>query len=149
MKRSELQSLQTKTVQKQRGQERFLDEEEDHFQEDRLRNMSERNKHKYNTVASKPAAQHNPLKTSSKLEQSECESYYKSMQELMSEKEKLNQRQDEIRKNKFLKLVDRNNAIKSVRSLSRTIDDLIQKEKQKIDEHYNHKLEKSRISNLE
>ena len=42
-------------------------------------------------------------------------------------------------------MVDRNNAIKSVRSLSKTIDDLILKEKEKIEDHYNSKLiEKSR-----
>jgi hypothetical protein len=45
-------------------------------------------------------------------------------------------------------MVDRTNAIKSVRSLSRTIDDLIEKEKLKISEHYASKLEKSRMSNL-
>lgn len=45
-------------------------------------------------------------------------------------------------------MVDRSNAIKSVRSLSRTIEDLIAKEKEKISEHYQSKLEKSRASNL-
>ena len=65
----------------------------------------------------------------------------------MSEKERLNQETDKIRKNKFLKLVDRNNAVKSVRSLSKTIDDLISMEKEKIDGHYNSKLiEKARVS---
>lgn len=76
----------------------------------------------------------------------ECEEYYKSMQSLMTEKERLNQEQQKIRENKFLKMVDRNNAIKSVRSLSKTIDDLINKEKEKISEHYNSKLSKSRCS---
>ena len=81
------------------------------------------------------------------LDKSECESYYASMQELMSEKERLNQETDKIRNNKFLKMVDRNNAIKSVRSLSKTIDDLISMEKEKIDGHYNSKLvEKARAA---
>jgi hypothetical protein len=46
-------------------------------------------------------------------------------------------------------MVDRTNAIKSVRSLSRTIDDLINKEKEKISEHYQSKLSilsRSRVS---
>ena len=43
-------------------------------------------------------------------------------------------------------MVDRTNAIKSVRSLSRTIDDLISKEKEKISEHYQSKLSHSRVS---
>ena len=68
------------------------------------------------------------------------------MQGLMAEKERLNQEQEKIRENKFLKMVDRSNAIKSVRSLSKTIDDLINKEKEKISEHYNSKLSKSRLS---
>jgi hypothetical protein len=66
----------------------------------------------------------------------ECESYFTSMQGLMAEKERLNQEQQKIRENKFLKMVDRSNAIKSVRSLSRTIDELLSKEKDKISEHY-------------
>jgi hypothetical protein len=68
----------------------------------------------------------------------------------MTEKERLNQEQDKIKNNKFLKMVDRGNAIKSVRSLSRTIDNLINKEKNKIEDHYNSKiLEKSMISQME
>jgi hypothetical protein len=64
----------------------------------------------------------------------------------MVEKERLNQETDKIKKNKFLKMVDRGNAIKSVRSLSKTIDDLINKEKGKIEDHYNSKiLEKSNV----
>lgn len=63
----------------------------------------------------------------------------------MTEKERLKQETDKIKNNKFLKMVDRNNAIKSVRSLSKTIDDLISKEKGKIEDHYNSKLlEKSK-----
>lgn len=59
----------------------------------------------------------------------------------------MNLEQDKIKNNKLLKLVDKNNAIKSVRSLSKTIDDLIKKEKSKIEELYNSKLiEKSQIS---
>ena len=76
----------------------------------------------------------------------DCEEYFKSMEGLMTEKERLKQEQDKIRQNKFLKMVDRSNAIKSVRSLSRTIEDLISKEKEKISEHYQSKLEKSRAS---
>jgi len=64
----------------------------------------------------------------------------------MTEKERLNQEQEKIRKNKFLKMIDRKDAMKSIRSLSKTIDDLINKEKEKISDHYNSKLEKSRIS---
>ena len=66
----------------------------------------------------------------------------------MSEKERLNQEQEKIRQNKFLKMVDRSNAIKSVRSLSRTIEDLIAKEKEKISEHYQSKLEKIKVKIL-
>jgi len=51
------------------------------------------------------------------------------MQTLMAEKEKINTEQEKIKQNKFLKMVDRSNAIQSVRSLSRTIDELINKEK--------------------
>jgi len=70
------------------------------------------------------------------------------MQDLMGEKEKLNLEQEKIKKNKFLKLVDKNNAIKSVRSLSRTIDNLIIKEKDKIEDHFKNSIliEKSRAS---
>ena len=70
------------------------------------------------------------------------------MQGLMTEKERLNQEQEKIRQNKFLKMIDRKDAMKSIRSLSKTIDDLIHKEKEKISDHYNSKLEKSRISLL-
>ena len=48
-------------------------------------------------------------------------------------------------------MVDRSNAIKSVRSLSRTIDELLSKEKEKISEHYQSKmsqLSKSKASDL-
>lgn len=77
------------------------------------------------------------------------EDEFSSMQGLITEKERLNQEQQKIRENKFLKMVDRTNAIKSVRSLSRTIDDLINKEKEKISEHYQSKLSvlsRSRVS---
>lgn len=46
-------------------------------------------------------------------------------------------------------MVDRTNAVKSVRSLSKTIDDLIHKEKNKISDHYQSKisqLSKSKLS---
>lgn len=66
----------------------------------------------------------------------EEEEVFESMQSLIAEKERLNVEQQKIRENKFLKMVDRTNAIKSVRSLSRTIDELISKEKEKISEHY-------------
>jgi hypothetical protein len=69
------------------------------------------------------------------------------MQGLVTEKERLQVEQKKIRENKFLKMVDRTNAIKSVRSLSRTIDDLINKEKEKISDHYQSKLSiRSRVS---
>ena len=45
-------------------------------------------------------------------------------------------------------MVDRSDAIKSVRSLSKTIDDLISKEKDKINEHYQSKLSRSRLSGM-
>jgi hypothetical protein len=70
------------------------------------------------------------------------------MEGLMMEKSQLKQEQEKIKNNKFLRMVDRTNAIKSVRSLSRTIDELLEKEKMKISDHYASKLEKSRISNL-
>ena len=117
-------------------------------------------KQKYNTVTQKPdigltsskTNANNLLKSSisnNLADKSETDSNFDNMQGLMTEKERLNQEQDKIKKNKFLKMVDRNNAIKSVRSLSRTIDDLINKEKEKISDHYNSKiLEKSRISNF-
>ena len=56
--------------------------------------------------------------------------------------------QEKISNNKFLKLVDKNNAIKSVRSLSRTIDELISKEKDKIEEHFNSKLSEKKEDEL-
>lgn len=77
---------------------------------------------------------------------SKDEEVFDSMHSLIEEKEKLNVEQQKIRENKFLKMVDRTNAIKSVRSLSRTIDDLISKEKEKISEHYQSKLSHSRVS---
>lgn len=65
----------------------------------------------------------------------------------MAEKEKINIEQQKIKQNKFIKMVDRTNAMKSVRSLSRTIDELLNKEKQKISNHYLSKASHSRISN--
>lgn len=67
----------------------------------------------------------------SKEEENQAE-LFKSMEGLMDEKAKLELEHKKIRENKFLKLIDRNNAIKSVRSLSRTIDELISKEREKI-----------------
>ena len=64
----------------------------------------------------------------------------------MTEKERINQEQEKMRQNKFLKMIDRKDAMKSIRSLSKTIEDLIKKEQDKISDHYQSKLEKSRIS---
>lgn len=119
---------------------RWTDMKEEDLAEDRLLNIMEY----------KPDAEQKLKKSSLLKSSSECESNFKNLQGLMTEKERLNQEQEKIRNNKFLKMVDRTNAMKSVRSLSRTIDDLINKEKEKIEDHYNSKvLERSRISNLE
>ena len=47
-----------------------------------------------------------------------------------------------------MKMVDRSDAIKSVRSLSKTIDDLIHKEKEAINDHYQSKLSRSKLSSM-
>ena len=54
----------------------------------------------------------------------------------MSEKERANQEIDKIEKNKSLTVTDKQKAINSVKSLTRTIDGLIDREKEKISEHY-------------
>ena len=63
----------------------------------------------------------------------------------MSEKARLDQEQEKIKQNKYLNLIDRSNAIRSVRSLSKTIDDLISREKEKISDHYLSKMSKASL----
>ena len=58
----------------------------------------------------------------------------------MSEKERANQEIDKIEKNKSLTVTDKQKAINSVKSLTRTIDGLIGREKEKISEHYESQL---------
>lgn len=64
------------------------------------------------------------------------EENFQSLQGLMSEKERANQEIEKIKRNKSLTPTDKQRAIKSVKSLTRTIDDLIFREKDKISEHY-------------
>jgi hypothetical protein len=54
----------------------------------------------------------------------------------MSEKERANLEIEKINRNKSLTPLDRQKAIRSVESLTRTIDDLIFREKDKISDHY-------------
>ena len=54
----------------------------------------------------------------------------------MSEKERANLEIEKINRNKSLTPLDRQKAIRSVKSLTRTIDDLIFWEKDKISDHY-------------
>lgn len=63
------------------------------------------------------------------------EENFQSLQGLMSEKERANQEIEKIKRNKSLTPLDKQRAIRSVNSLTRTIDDLIFREKDKISEH--------------
>lgn len=54
----------------------------------------------------------------------------------MSEKERAKLEIEKINRNKSLTPLDRQKAIRSVNSLTRTIEDLIFKEKDRISEHY-------------
>ena len=65
---------------------------------------------------------------------------FEQLQGLMSEKERANQEIDKIEKNKSLTVTDKQRAINSVKSLTRTIDGLIDREKEKISEHYESQL---------
>ena len=67
----------------------------------------------------------------------------------MSEKERANQEIDKIEKNKSLTVTDKQKAINSVKSLTRTIDGLIDREKEKISEHYESQLlSQVKLSNI-
>lgn len=151
LKQSELFSNRKRKADQEANDQRFnrwLDENDQ--KEDRVRsfedvkgNFAAAKTRDENTAGVKEEDDRSP-----DLEKSELESNYKSMEGLMMEKQQLKQEQEKIKNNKFLKMVDRSNAIKSVRSLSRTIDELINKEKEKISDHYASKLGKSGISNL-
>lgn len=58
----------------------------------------------------------------------------------MSEKERANQEIEKIKRNKSLTATDKQKAIRSVVSLTRTIDDLIFREKDKISDHFESQL---------
>ena len=64
------------------------------------------------------------------------ENEYDSLQGLMGEKARADQEIERISRNKSLTVTDRNKAIASVKSLTRTIEGLIDREKDKISEHY-------------
>ena len=61
---------------------------------------------------------------------------FEQLQGLMGEKERARQEIDKIERNKSLTITDKQNAINSVKSLTRTIEGLIDREKEKISEHY-------------
>jgi len=141
LKQSELFSQRKMTNEKNQDRfNRWLDENDQ--KEDRVRSFEDVKGMQKNWNTNKEPADENAF------DKSELDDNYKSMEGLMMEKSQLKQEQEKIKNNKFLRIVDRTNAIKSVRSLSRTIDELIEKEKMKISDHYASKLEKSRISNL-
>ena len=54
----------------------------------------------------------------------------------MEEKVKLDEEERKIKGSKHLTFVDKCDAVKSVRSVSRTIEGLIDKEKEKLSEYY-------------
>ena len=58
----------------------------------------------------------------------------------MSEKERAHQEIEKIKRNKSLTATDKQKAIRSVASLTRTIDDLIYREKDKISDHFESQL---------
>jgi hypothetical protein len=58
----------------------------------------------------------------------------------MSEKERANLEIEKIKRNKSLTPFDKQKAIRSVKSLTRTIDDLIFREKDKISDHFESQL---------
>ena len=61
---------------------------------------------------------------------------FESLQGLMGEKERAQQEIEKIKRNASLTATDREKAMRSVKSLTRTIDSLIGREKDKISEHY-------------
>jgi hypothetical protein len=58
----------------------------------------------------------------------------------MTEKERANLEIEKIQRNKSLTATDKMKAIRSVKSLTRTIDDLIYREKDKISDHFESQL---------
>lgn len=58
----------------------------------------------------------------------------------MSEKERANIEIEKIKRNKSLTPMDKQKAIRSVKSLTRTIDDLIYREKDRISDHFESQL---------
>ena len=69
-----------------------------------------------------------------------AEEGFHSLQGLMGEKERARQEIQRIEGNKSLTRADKNRAIKQVKGLTRTIDGLIDREKDKISEHYESQL---------
>ena len=61
---------------------------------------------------------------------------FHSLEDLMGEKERARQDIDRIEQNKSLTRGDKSRAIKQVQGLRHTIDGLIDREKDKISEHY-------------
>jgi hypothetical protein len=66
------------------------------------------------------------------------EYYIESLKGLLEEKVKMDQEEKKIIGSKHLTFVDKCDAVKSVRSVSRTIEGLIDKEKEKLSEFYMH-----------
>jgi hypothetical protein len=66
------------------------------------------------------------------------EYYIESLKGLLEEKVKMDQEEKKIIGSKHLTFVDKCDAVKSVRSVSRTIEGLIDKEKEKLNEFYMH-----------
>lgn len=74
---------------------------------------------------------------------------FEQLQGLMSEKERAKQELDRIEKHKSLTRAAKQKAIDSVKSLTRTIDGLIDREKDKISEHYESQLvSQVKLSNI-
>ena len=69
-----------------------------------------------------------------------AESNFHSLEGLMGEKERARQEIERIERNKSLTRADKTRAIKQVQGLTRTIDGLIGREKDKISEHYESQL---------
>ena len=61
---------------------------------------------------------------------------FNSLEGLMGEKERARQEIDRIEQHKSLTRCDKSRAIKQVQGLRRTIDGLIDREKDRISEHY-------------
>ncbi|CDW73331.1 UNKNOWN [Stylonychia lemnae] len=66
----------------------------------------------------------------------ECQTYYQSIKGLLQEKEKVDLEEQQISQNKKLTFVDKCDAMKSARSLSKTINSLIGRQTDKISEYY-------------